>query len=86
MHMSLTRRLQILLDEQRYQRVAAEAELRGVSVARVIRDAIDRGLGHTDDRRADALRQIMTAATMAVPADPADLRAELDEIRGERFP
>lgn len=83
--MSLTRRLQILLDEQRYQRVAAEAEARGVSVARVIRDAIDRGLGQTEDRRADALRHILAAAPMAVPDEPAELRAELDEIRGERF-
>ena len=83
--MSLTRRLQILLDEQRYQRVAAEAEARGVSVARVIRDAIDRGLGQTEDRRVDALRHILAAAPMAVPDEPAELRAELDEIRGERF-
>jgi hypothetical protein len=83
--MSLTRRLQILLDEQRYQRVAAEAEARGVSVARVIRDAIDRGLGPTDDRRTDALRHILAAEPMAVPAEPAELRAELNEIRRERF-
>ena len=83
--MSLNRRLQILLDEQRYQRIAAEAQARGVSVARVIRDAIDRGLGPSADRRADALRQILTAEPMAVPAEPAGLRAELEDIRGERF-
>jgi len=83
--MSLTRRLQILLDEQRYQRVAAEAASRGVSAARVIRDAIDRGLGQTEDRRTEALRQILNAAPMSVPEDPADLRAELDDIRGGRF-
>jgi len=38
------RRLHLLLDEARYQRVAAEARRRGVSVASVIREAIDRGL------------------------------------------
>jgi len=83
--MSLNRRLQILLDEQRYQRVAAEAASRGVSVARVIREAIDRGLGQTEDRRTEALRQIMAADPMPVPVDPAELRAELDDLRGGRF-
>jgi len=83
--MSLSRRLQLLLDEQRYQRVAAEAQARGVSVARVIRDAIDRSLTPSADRRAVALRHIFDAEPMPVPEDPADLRAELDELRGRRF-
>lgn len=82
---TLSHRLQLLLDEERYQRVAAEARARGVSVARVIRDAIDRSLSPTQDRRAAALRQILGAEPMPVPEHPADLRAELDEIRGERF-
>jgi hypothetical protein len=81
----LSHRLQLLLDEQRYQRVAAEARARGVSVARVIRDAIDRSLAPAHDRRAAALRTILTAEPMPVPDNPADLRAELDEIRGARF-
>lgn len=83
--MSLSRRFQILLDEQQYRRVAAEAETRGVSVAQVIRDAIDRGIGGSPADRAAALRRVLAADPMSVPDDPADLRCELDEIRGERF-
>lgn len=73
------RRLHILIDEARYERVAARAERQGISVAAVIREVIDRGLPATDDRRrAAALRRILDADPMPVPDDPADLRAELD--------
>lgn len=41
---AMTHRLQILLDEDRYQRVAAEAERKRLSIAAVIRDAIDAAL------------------------------------------
>ena len=37
----MERRLQLLLDQQRFDRVAAEAERSGRSVAAVIREAID---------------------------------------------
>jgi hypothetical protein len=83
--MSLSRRFQILLDEQQYRRVTAEAAARGVSVAQVIRDAIDRGIGGSPAGRSAALRRVLAAEPMPVPDDPADLRSELDEIRGERF-
>lgn len=73
------RRLHILLDGARYERVAARAEHQGISVAAVIREVIDRGVPATDDRRrAAALRRILDADPMPVPDDPADLRAELD--------
>lgn len=83
MCMSLTHRLQILLDEERYQRVAAVADREGRSVAAVIRDAIDRSLAAPDSRRAGAGRRILAADPMPVP-DVPHLRAELDEIRGRR--
>ena len=38
----LTRRLQVLLDDSRYQRLEAAARRRRVSVATVVREAIDR--------------------------------------------
>lgn len=79
------RRVQLLLDEQRYGRVAALARQRGVSVAAVIRDAIDNGLPSSDDRRRrKAAAALLAAEAMPVPADPADLVTELDEIRGRR--
>ncbi len=83
MHM-LERRLQILLDEARYQRVAAEAKHRGVSVASVIREAIDRALPATSAQRQAAAERILSAPDMPVPADPSDLRGELEELRSRR--
>ncbi|MGH9013398.1 MAG: antitoxin [Acidimicrobiia bacterium] len=73
------RRLQILLDEERYRRVAAEAERRKVSVATVIREAIDRSLPSDLERRRAAIDALLAAEPMPVRDDPADLRKELDE-------
>jgi predicted DNA-binding protein len=64
MHM-LTRRLQILMDDERYERVRALARQRGTSMAAVIREALDHGLPATERRRAAAQR-ILGAAPMEV--------------------
>jgi len=83
--MTMSRRLQILLDEERYERVAAIAAVRQISVAAVIRDAIDRSLAEPDDRRrAAAARDILNAPPMDVPERVEDLVAELNEIRSRR--
>lgn len=83
--MTMSRRLQILLDEERYERVAAIATVRQISVAAVIRDAIDRSLAEPDDRRrAAAARDILNAAPMEVPERVEDLLAELNEVRSRR--
>lgn len=77
--------MQILLDEERYERVAAIATVRQISVAAVIRDAIDRSLAEPDDRRrAAAARDILNAPPMDVPERVEDLVAELNEIRSRR--
>ncbi|MGH3715650.1 MAG: hypothetical protein ACRDT4_19645 [Micromonosporaceae bacterium] len=78
----LTRRFQILLDEGQYDRVRAIAKQRRVSVATVIREAIDSGLPATDSaRKKAAAKRILEAPDMDVP-DVAELKRELDEIRG----
>jgi predicted DNA-binding protein len=76
----LTHRLQILLDDERYERVQALARQRGTSVATVIREAIDRGLPAAQRRRSAAARRILAAEPMEV----GDLLTELDELRGRR--
>lgn len=73
----LERRVQILLDEQRYQKVAQEAERRGVSMATVVREAIDRLPVQAEQRRA-AIARVLAAQPIDLPADPADLRREID--------
>jgi hypothetical protein len=71
------RRLQLLIDRARYERVAIQARRRRVSVAMVIRDAIDLALpADTDERRA-AYEAILDAAPMSL-GSPEELRAELD--------
>jgi hypothetical protein len=78
------RRLQILLDEGRYERVADEARRRGVSVAAHIREAIDRGLPASATRRRAAADRILSAPDMPVPGDVSELRAEPDPLRLRR--
>ncbi len=79
----LTRRLQILVDEERYARLERAAAERHVSVATVVRDAIDRDLSGPGRRRSEAGRRLLEAEPMAV-GTPADLARELDELRGRR--
>lgn len=84
MHMSpLEHRLQILLDDERHRRLTAAARERGVSVASVVREAIDRSLAGPVDRRKSAGQRLLDAPDMPVP-DPAELKQELDELRGRR--
>ena len=81
MSMRFNRRLQILLDEERHDRIVSVARQRGVSVATVVREAIDRGVAKPDRQRSDAGRRILAAADMEVPDVPG-LKAELDDARG----
>jgi hypothetical protein len=81
MCMPLEHRLQILLDDERHRRISAVARERGVSVATVVREAIDRGVVDTPGRRQSAVRRLLDAPDMPV-RDVAELHAELDELRG----
>jgi hypothetical protein len=74
------RRLQILLDEPRYRRVAAIAGERKTSIAAVIREAIDLLDPDERARKQAAGKAILEAEPMPVP-DLDELKAELDEIR-----
>ena len=79
----LSRRLQILIDEDRYRRLAARARSRRVSVATVVRDAIDRDLEVPSLGRAEAGRRFLAANPMAI-GDLDELLGELDRLRGRR--
>jgi len=74
----LDRRLQILLDEERYEKVARLARSQGTSVAAIIRGAIDT-LPVGIERREAAIAAILAADPVPVPKDPSELRAELNE-------
>jgi hypothetical protein len=77
----LTRRLQILIDEERYRRLAARAREEGVSVATVVRRAIDAVLPTSSSRKRRAWERILAAEPIPVPDDPDDLDREIDEDR-----
>ena len=80
MHM-LGRRLQILLDDGRYRRVAAAARERKTSVAAVIRDAIDQALPVDLEQKRRAGEELLAAEPIPVPETIEELKAELDEVR-----
>ena len=74
------RRLQILLDEQRYRRVAARARDRKTSVAAIIREAIDVALPADQAKKRAAAKRILAAEPITLP-DWDELKAELNEAR-----
>jgi len=74
----LTRRLQVLLDDERWARLAAVARRRGVSVATVVREAIDRSLADpAAAERDEALQRLLAAEAVPVPRDAGELRREV---------
>jgi hypothetical protein len=80
MCMSLGRRFQLLLDEERYERLAAAARARNVSVSVVIRDAIDLAVPADLERKRAAASEILAAEPIPVP-DVAELKQEIADGR-----
>lgn len=76
---ALTRRTQILLDEDRYQRLRARAALSHSSVGALVREAIDRVILDEDDERTSAGAAFLSADPMEV-GDPIELEQELDGV------
>lgn len=79
----LARRLQVLIDDERHRRLEAEAARRGVSVAVLVREALDAVYPSTTEERRAAGDRILAAEPMPVP-DADGLRAELAALRGRR--
>lgn len=77
---TLSRRLQILIDEGRYQRLVAQARRTNLSVGAVVRQAIDALLPSDAEQREQAARILLQAPQIDVP-DPIELKRELEEIR-----
>ena len=79
----LSRRLQILLDEARYRRIESEAKRRHVSVATIVREALDRAYPTDADTRRRAVESILAADPMPVPT-VGELRKEIADAH-DRF-
>lgn len=80
----LTRRLQVLIDDERYERLKRESEATGVPVGEIVRRAIDRAVPVPADERSAAIQRLLAAPPIPVPDDPADLKREILEARAER--
>jgi hypothetical protein len=59
----LTRRLQVLIDDERYERLRREAERTGAPIGAIVRAAIDErvGVGEDREKRRVALRRLLDA-------------------------
>lgn len=77
------RRLQVLVERQQYRALESAAADRGVSVASLVREAIDSYLATDPQARRAAGQRLLDADPMDV-GPPHELRAELDELRGRR--
>jgi predicted DNA-binding protein len=74
----LTRRTQLLLDDELHERLRRIADERGVSLGALIREAIDEKLARAQDERAEAFRRLLEAEPMPVDDWPAMKREMLD--------
>ena len=87
---TLERRLQILLDDARYQRLTREAESSGRSVGAVVRQAIDTCFPADGDRRHAAgtrlLQVSVEADDSAAEPDWVDIKRDLAGDVASRFP
>jgi predicted DNA-binding protein len=76
---ALTRRLQILLDEDRYARIERLARRRGASVATIVREAIDAAFPDDVPDRAEAARRVLDAEPIQVSDWPL-LKDEIERM------
>lgn len=84
MLMALTRRLQVLVDEERYAALERESQRTGSSVGAVVRAAIDERLAPEGRRRDGAGRRLLDAPSMPV-GEPDELAAEITRL-ADRWP
>ncbi|RIK09797.1 MAG: antitoxin [Acidobacteria bacterium] len=79
----LDKRLQVLVDHERYERLAKRAKERGTSIGMLVREAIDSCYPDVEPRRKLAAKRILAAEPMPLP-DIKEFKRELDAIRGNR--
>jgi predicted DNA-binding protein len=76
----LTRRTQLLLDDELHERLRQIAAERGVSLGALIREAIDEKLARVQDARAKAAERLLAAEPMPVDDWPV-MKEEILEGR-----
>lgn len=77
---SLTRRTQLLLDDDLHRRLREIAAQRGISMGALIREAIDEKLAGMQDARSEAFARLLEAEPMPVDDWPV-MKQEIIEGR-----
>lgn len=81
----LTRRLQILIDSERYERLSAESRRRGAPVGELVRRAIDREYPPVADLTRARAAEALLAHELPTDAEPEWSKQKermLDELHG----
>lgn len=81
----LNRRMHVLLDDERLERLRQRADATGSSVGAVVRDAIDHELERDDRARALAALESLLAAPPVPVGTPEELERELAEAWDEEI-
>lgn len=81
----LNRRVHVLLDDDRLERLKNRAEVTGASVGAVVREAIDHELERSDRARALAALESFLAAPPVPVGTPEELERELAEAWDEEI-
>ncbi len=75
----LTRRTQLLLDDDLHRRLREIAAQRGISMGALIREAIDEKLSQAQDDRARAIDKLLAAEPMPVDDWPVMKKQMLED-------
>jgi hypothetical protein len=76
---ALTRRTQLLLDDELHRRLRETAAQRGISMGALIREAIDEKLSRVQDERAKAFAKLLEAEPMPVDDWPVMKKQMLED-------
>jgi plasmid stability protein len=82
---SLTRRTQLLLDDELHRRLRETAAQRGISMGALIREAIDEKLSGVQDARARAIQELLDAEPMPVDDWPVMKRQMIEDMNADTF-
>ncbi len=80
--MALTRRLQVLLDEERFERLERQARDSGASIGLLVRRAIDEAYPPPSSDRRRAAEEFLASEPMPVEDWDVMKRQILDEVYG----
>lgn len=75
----LTRRTQLLLDDDLHRRLREIATQRGISIGALIREAVEEKLSSVQDARAEAIDKLLAAEPMPVEDWPVMKQQMLED-------